>query len=70
MSKDTNGQQLSNKELLADYKKALDRALNTWDTAPKHLFDLADDIANGKVAGITFHRIDEKADVSPSMKNS
>lgn len=44
----------SNPDQMADLKKALDRALNTWDDGPRWLFDLCDDLGSGKVTGVTF----------------
>lgn len=45
----------SNADKMADLKKALDRALNTWDDGPRWLFDLCDGLAAGTVTGVTFY---------------
>ena len=43
----------SNADKMADLKKALDRALNTWDDGPRWLFDLCDGLAAGTITGVT-----------------
>lgn len=50
----------SNPDQMADLKKALDRALNTWDDGPRWLFDLCDAMDKGAVRGFTFY-VDKEA---------
>lgn len=51
----TNLNNFSNPDQMADLKKALDRALNTWDDGPRWLFDLCDGLAAGTITGVTFY---------------
>lgn len=45
----------SNPDQMADLKKVLDRALNTWDDGPRWLFDLCDAMDKGQIKGVTFY---------------